>query len=116
MQSAGIIRRVAKARRDGYVGCSAQGFACGKCCWFFKGKFKTALRRFNGNSTNAHVEGVHFRSAEYYHPSYIITRLKDTFGVLGIEGALHHRAAIVYRRVRGKNIRAYTRIFKRERR
>jgi ubiquinone/menaquinone biosynthesis C-methylase UbiE len=60
------------------------------CLWefllLFKGKFRTALRRFSGkNGTNANVEGVHFK-CWYYNPSYIIRQLKNEFDVLSIEG------------------------------
>jgi ubiquinone/menaquinone biosynthesis C-methylase UbiE len=60
------------------------------CLWeflfLFKGKFKTALRRFSGSKgTDAHIEGVHFK-CWYYNPSYIIRQLKNEFDVLTIEG------------------------------
>ena len=60
------------------------------CLWetlmIFKGKFKTAFRRFfSHNGRTAHVEGVYFK-CWYYSPSYIIKRLKDQFDLLGIEG------------------------------
>jgi ubiquinone/menaquinone biosynthesis C-methylase UbiE len=60
------------------------------CLWetllLFKGKFKTAFRRFfNSNGRTAHVEGHYFK-CWYYNPSYITKRLKNKFDVLGIEG------------------------------
>jgi ubiquinone/menaquinone biosynthesis C-methylase UbiE len=60
------------------------------CLWetllVFKGKFKTAFRRFfSGNGRKAHVQGVHF-TCWYYNPSYITKRLKDDFDMLTIEG------------------------------
>ena len=60
------------------------------CLWetllLFKGKFRTAFRRFfSSNGRIAHVEGHYFK-CWYYNPSYITKRLKDQFEVLGIEG------------------------------
>lgn len=60
------------------------------CLWesllIFKGKFKTATRRwFSKNGVKAHVEGTHF-TCWYYDPSYIINTLEGDFEVLGIEG------------------------------
>ncbi len=60
------------------------------CLWetllVFKGKFKTAFRRFfSGNGRSAHVEGTSFRCF-YYSPSFIINTLHKSFTVLGIEG------------------------------
>ena len=60
------------------------------CLWetllLFKGKFKTAFRRFFGsNGRTAHVEGHYFK-CWYYNPSYVIKRLKGQFDVLSIEG------------------------------
>jgi ubiquinone/menaquinone biosynthesis C-methylase UbiE len=60
------------------------------CLWetllVFKGKFRTAFRRFfSSNGRTAHVEGNYFK-CWYYNPSYIISRLKDQFDVLSIEG------------------------------
>lgn len=60
------------------------------CLWetllLFKGKFRTAFRRFfSANGRTAHVEGHYFK-CYYYDPSYITTCLKDQFDVLGIEG------------------------------
>ncbi|WP_428330847.1 class I SAM-dependent methyltransferase [Mucilaginibacter sp.] len=60
------------------------------CLWetllVFKGKFKTAFRRFfSGNGSKAHIEGVHFK-CWYYNPSYIKNHLKPEFDVLSVEG------------------------------
>lgn len=60
------------------------------CLWetllLFKGKFKTAFRRFfSANGRTAHVEGHYFK-CWYYNPSYITKRSKDQFDVLSIEG------------------------------
>ncbi|MDB5151131.1 MAG: methyltransferase protein [Mucilaginibacter sp.] len=60
------------------------------CLWetllVFKGKFKTAFRRFfSSKGCKAHVEGVYF-DCFYYSPSYIKKRLNRDFEVLGVEG------------------------------
>ena len=60
------------------------------CLWetllLFKGKFRTAFRRFLSSSGRAaHVEGYYFK-CWYYNPLYIGKILKDQFDVLGIEG------------------------------
>src|ERR1700761_4932577 len=60
------------------------------CLWetllLFKGKFRTAFRRFfSAKGRTAHVEGHYFK-CWYYNPSYIIDRLKGSFNVLSIEG------------------------------
>jgi len=60
------------------------------CLWefllLFKGKFKTALRRFSGSKgAKAHIEGEHFR-CWYYNPSYVKKYLKDSFDTISIEG------------------------------
>ncbi|MBV8388579.1 MAG: class I SAM-dependent methyltransferase [Mucilaginibacter sp.] len=60
------------------------------CLWeillLFKGKFKTAFRRFfSSNGRTAHVEGHYFK-CWYYNPSFITKRLKGQFDVLSIEG------------------------------
>jgi ubiquinone/menaquinone biosynthesis C-methylase UbiE len=58
------------------------------CPWelvmIFKGKFKTAFRRFKKH-TPAHIEGVHFL-CYYYNPNYIINTLKKEFRVLTLKG------------------------------
>jgi len=60
------------------------------CLWefllLFKGKFKTAFRRFAGRKgARAHIEGEFFR-CWYYNPSYIRRHLADSFKKLGLEG------------------------------
>ena len=60
------------------------------CLWetmlVFKGRVRTAFRRFSGNrGTKAHVEGEHFL-CWYYNPSFVINILKNEFDLLSIEG------------------------------
>jgi ubiquinone/menaquinone biosynthesis C-methylase UbiE len=60
------------------------------CLWetllIFRGKFKTAFRRFfSRNGRLAHIEGNYFK-CWYYNPSYIVRRLSNTFEVLSVEG------------------------------
>jgi ubiquinone/menaquinone biosynthesis C-methylase UbiE len=60
------------------------------CLWetllLFKGKFKTAFRRFFSNrGKKANVEGTQFK-CWYYSSSYIKKQLKNDFEVLSIEG------------------------------
>lgn len=60
------------------------------CLWetllLFKGKFRTAFRRFfSSKGRTAHVEGTYFK-CWYYNPSYITQRLSNSFEVLSIEG------------------------------
>ena len=61
------------------------------CLWeallVFKGKFRTAFRRFFSRRKGArsHVEGHHFR-CWYYSPSYVVKSLEDSFELLSIEG------------------------------
>lgn len=60
------------------------------CLWefllVFKGKFKTAFRRFSGSKgTKAHIEGEFFR-CWYYNPSFIRKQLKGSFDVISLEG------------------------------
>ncbi|MDB5130560.1 MAG: Methyltransferase protein [Mucilaginibacter sp.] len=60
------------------------------CLWetllIFKGKFRTAFRRyFSANGSRAHIEGVYFK-CWYYNPSFIVSRLKNKFDLLSIEG------------------------------
>lgn len=60
------------------------------CLWefmlLFKGKIKTAFRRFSGKKgTIAHVEDHYFR-CWYYNPSFIRLRLKDSFNIIKLEG------------------------------
>ncbi|HEX5654365.1 MAG TPA: class I SAM-dependent methyltransferase [Chitinophagaceae bacterium] len=60
------------------------------CLWefllLFKGKFKTAFRRFAGRKgARAHIEGEYFR-CWYYNPSFIRRHLKDSFEPIALEG------------------------------
>lgn len=60
------------------------------CLWeflfLFKGKFKTAFRRFSGGKgATAHIEGKFFR-CWYYNPSFIRRHLKDSFELISLEG------------------------------
>jgi len=60
------------------------------CLWetllLFKGKFKTATRRFfSSKGTKAHIKGTYFK-CWYYNPSFVVNTLKDSFDVLNIEG------------------------------
>jgi ubiquinone/menaquinone biosynthesis C-methylase UbiE len=62
----------------------------GFCLWeallLFKGKFRTAFRRFFSTKGRiAHIEGAHFK-CWYYNPSYITKRLENHFELLSIEG------------------------------
>ncbi len=58
------------------------------CPWeilmLFKGKFKTAFRRFR-KRTPAHIEGEHFY-CYYYNPGYIIETLKKEFKLVSLKG------------------------------
>lgn len=60
------------------------------CLWelllLFKGKFKTAFRRFfSRKGVAARVEGTHFL-CWYYNPSFVIDKLRGEFTTLSIEG------------------------------
>ena len=60
------------------------------CLWevllVFKGKFRTALRRFfNKTGRKAHVEGTFF-NCWYYSPTFVKMTLKDSFLPLQTEG------------------------------
>ena len=60
------------------------------CLWefllLFKGKFKTAFRRFAGRKgARAHIEGAYFR-CWYYNPSFVRRRMKARFEVCRLEG------------------------------
>jgi ubiquinone/menaquinone biosynthesis C-methylase UbiE len=60
------------------------------CLWelllVFKGKFKTAFRRFfSRTGRRARVEGMQFK-CWYYHPSYVLRHLRSDFECLHIEG------------------------------
>ncbi|MDP4264754.1 MAG: methyltransferase domain-containing protein [Bacteroidota bacterium] len=60
------------------------------CLWefllVFRGKFKTAFRRFSGKKgSRAHIEGQFFR-CWYYNPSFIKNCLENSFDTISIEG------------------------------
>jgi hypothetical protein len=60
------------------------------CLWefllLFKGRFKTAFRRFSGpKGTPAKIDDKHFR-CWYYNPTYIRRHLKNSFDLVGLEG------------------------------
>jgi ubiquinone/menaquinone biosynthesis C-methylase UbiE len=60
------------------------------CLWetllLFKGKWKTATRRFfSGRGRKANVEGVSFK-CWYYRPSFVIRHLKEQFVLEKLEG------------------------------
>ncbi len=60
------------------------------CVWeallLFRGKFRTAFRRFfSGNGRKARVEGTYFK-CWYYNPSYVIKRMRKDFELVGLEG------------------------------
>lgn len=60
------------------------------CLWetalVFKGKFKTAFRRFfSSEGVPAHIEGHHF-TCWYYKPSYIKHVLENNYDLLSLEG------------------------------
>ncbi len=60
------------------------------CLWefllLFRGKFKTALRRFAGRKgARAHIEGEYFR-CWYYNPSFVRKRLNISFTIKSLEG------------------------------
>ncbi|WP_419698376.1 class I SAM-dependent methyltransferase [Mucilaginibacter sp. NFX135] len=62
----------------------------GFCLWetllVFKGKFKTAFRRFfSSKGRIAHIEGTYFK-CWYYNSSFIINTLHNSYKVLGMEG------------------------------
>lgn len=60
------------------------------CLWetllAFRGRFKTAFRRFfSRHGADAHIEGVHFK-CWYYPPGYITSTLRAGFQPLRLEG------------------------------
>jgi ubiquinone/menaquinone biosynthesis C-methylase UbiE len=60
------------------------------CLWeflfLFKGKFRTAFRRFSGSKgTKAKIDGENFR-CWYYNPSFIRKHLKNSFDIVALEG------------------------------
>jgi hypothetical protein len=70
------------------------------CLWefllLFKGKFKTAFRRFSGKKgTKAKIDGAYFR-CWYYDPSFISRHLKKSFDVVALEGIMHTGTSFLY--------------------
>lgn len=60
------------------------------CLWetllLFKGKFRTALRRFlSDKGVKANIEGESF-TCWYYNPSFVIKNLSSHFNLLSVEG------------------------------
>ena len=60
------------------------------CLWefllLFKGKFKTAFRRFfSSKGVKAHIEGEYF-NCWYYNPVYIKKQLQKDFDLVAVEG------------------------------
>lgn len=60
------------------------------CLWefllLFKGKFKTAFRRFfSSKGVKAHIEGEYFK-CWYYDPSFIIKKMQPHFDLVAVEG------------------------------
>jgi ubiquinone/menaquinone biosynthesis C-methylase UbiE len=60
------------------------------CLWesllVFRGKFRTATRRwFSGRGAKSHVEGHYFK-CWYYPSSYVIRTMADEFDLLALEG------------------------------
>jgi ubiquinone/menaquinone biosynthesis C-methylase UbiE len=60
------------------------------CFWetllIFRGKFKTATRRFfSAKGRKANIDGVSF-TCWYYSPRYVLTRMKSKFKLMEIEG------------------------------
>jgi len=52
----------------------------------FKGKFRTATRRwFSSRGARSHVEGHYFK-CWYYSPGFVIKAMADQFDLLGFEG------------------------------
>lgn len=62
-------------------------FALWETLLLFRGRFRTALRRWRAGREGApaHVEGYHFR-CWYYSPSYVMRALKGSFRLLRLEG------------------------------
>ena len=61
----------------------------GFCLWetllLFKGKFKTAVRRFSNRGTIAHIEGKYF-TCTYYAPSTVSKYMGKSFELVDMEG------------------------------
>lgn len=62
----------------------------GFCLWesllLFKGKFRTAFRRwFSAGGAKSRVEGIYFKTW-YYSPKYVKRQMGEDFELLGLEG------------------------------
>jgi len=60
------------------------------CLWefllLFRGKFRTAFRRFSGkNGAKAHIEGKYFH-CWYYNPGHVQKKLGNSFELVKLEG------------------------------
>jgi ubiquinone/menaquinone biosynthesis C-methylase UbiE len=88
------------------------------CLWefllLFKGKVRTAFRRFTGNKgSKAHIEGEFFR-CWYYNPSFVKKNLKDSFELLSVEGLCTLVPPSYIEKFAEKHLRAYRFLKKRE--
>lgn len=88
------------------------------CLWefllLFKGKFKTAFRRFAGRKgAKAKIEGEYFR-CWYYNPSYIQKYLKVSFDTVSIEGLCTLVPPSYMENFAGKHSKLYQYLKKRE--
>jgi ubiquinone/menaquinone biosynthesis C-methylase UbiE len=85
----GVLRSVGPLLKPGGVVTLVMlpKFALWETLLLFRGKFRTAFRRWRAGRRGApaHVEGIHFR-CWYYPPSFVIRVLKDSFDLLGLEG------------------------------
>ncbi|HTI93880.1 MAG TPA: class I SAM-dependent methyltransferase [Puia sp.] len=62
------------------------GFSLWETLLVFKGKFRTAFRRWwSSGGAKSHVEGVHFK-CWYYSPSYVVRHLAPEFDLMDLEG------------------------------
>ncbi|MEQ1676949.1 MAG: class I SAM-dependent methyltransferase [Chitinophagaceae bacterium] len=88
------------------------------CLWefllLFKGKFKTAFRRFAGRKgARAHIEGQYFR-CWYYNPSFVRNRLKISFEVKSLEGLCTIVPPSYIENFAAKRPKLYSRLVKKE--
>lgn len=90
------------------------------CTWefllVFKGKFKTAFRRFAGKKgARAHIEGEYFR-CWYYNPSFVRRHLKESFDLISLEGLCCIVPPSYFENFAGKHPRLYRFLEKKENR
>jgi ubiquinone/menaquinone biosynthesis C-methylase UbiE len=88
------------------------------CLWefllLFKGKFRTAFRRFSGSKgSKARIEGEFFR-CWYYNPSFVKQNLADSFKLVNIEGLCTLMPPSYIERFAEKHPKAYRFLKKRE--